>query len=107
MFAIVWQPLSCYLLEAAMAFPDRIERVVDIAHPPAAVWAALTTAEGLGTWFGTPATIDLRRGGVRLPLAHLRPARGRPAPHLRRVHARAERLGHPADRRRVRLRPAD
>jgi uncharacterized protein YndB with AHSA1/START domain len=46
-----------------MAFPDRIERVVDIAHPPAAVWAALTTAEGLGTWFGNQATIDLRPGG--------------------------------------------
>jgi uncharacterized protein YndB with AHSA1/START domain len=46
-----------------MAFPDRIERAVDIAHPPAAVWAALTTAEGLGTWFGNQATIDLRPGG--------------------------------------------
>ena len=46
-----------------MAFPDRIERVVDIAHPPAAVWAALTTAEGLGTWFGNEAAIDLRPGG--------------------------------------------
>lgn len=47
-----------------MAFPDRIERAVDIAHPPAAVWAALTTAEGLGTWFGNQATIDLRPGGA-------------------------------------------
>ena len=46
-----------------MAFPDRIERVVEIAHPPAAVWAALTTAEGLGTWFGNQARIDLRPGG--------------------------------------------
>jgi uncharacterized protein YndB with AHSA1/START domain len=27
------------------------------------VWAALTTAEGLGTWFGDAATIDLRPGG--------------------------------------------
>jgi uncharacterized protein YndB with AHSA1/START domain len=27
------------------------------------VWAALTTAEGLGTWFGNAATIDLRPGG--------------------------------------------
>jgi hypothetical protein len=35
-----------------MGFPDRIERTVEIAHPPARVWAALTTAEGLGTWFG-------------------------------------------------------
>jgi uncharacterized protein YndB with AHSA1/START domain len=46
-----------------MGFPDRIERTVEIAHPPARVWAALTTAEGLGTWFGNAATIDLRPGG--------------------------------------------
>jgi uncharacterized protein YndB with AHSA1/START domain len=47
-----------------MAFPDRIERTVEIAHPPAKVWAALTTAEGLGAWFGNEATIDLRPGGA-------------------------------------------
>ena len=47
-----------------MAFPDRIERTVEIAHPPAKVWAALTTAEGLGAWFGEEATIDLRPGGA-------------------------------------------
>ena len=46
-----------------MAFPDRIERVVEIAHPPAKVWAALTTADGLAGWFGNEATIDLRPGG--------------------------------------------
>jgi uncharacterized protein YndB with AHSA1/START domain len=46
-----------------MAFPDRIERTVEIAHPPAKVWAALTTAEGLSAWFGNRATIDLRPGG--------------------------------------------
>jgi uncharacterized protein YndB with AHSA1/START domain len=46
-----------------MAFPDRIERTVDIAHPPAKVWAALTTAEGLSAWFGQEASIDLRLGG--------------------------------------------
>jgi uncharacterized protein YndB with AHSA1/START domain len=46
-----------------MGFPDRIERVVELAHPPAKVWAALTTAEGLGTWFGNQAAIDLRPGG--------------------------------------------
>ena len=46
-----------------MAFPDRIERSVELAHPPAKVWAALTTAEGLGAWFGHEATIDLRPGG--------------------------------------------
>lgn len=47
-----------------MSFPDRIERVAELAHPPAAVWAALTTAEGLGGWFGDQATIDLRPGGA-------------------------------------------
>jgi len=30
-----------------MAFPDRIERTGELPHPPAKVWAALTTAEGL------------------------------------------------------------
>ena len=47
-----------------MAFPDRIERTVELAHPPGKVWAALTTAEGLGAWFGDEAAIDLRPGGV-------------------------------------------
>ena len=47
-----------------MAFPDRIERTVEVAHPPEKVWAALTTAEGLGAWFGDEATIDLRPGGA-------------------------------------------
>ena len=47
-----------------MAFPDRIERTVEVAHPPEKVWAALTTAEGLCAWFGNEATIDLRPGGA-------------------------------------------
>ena len=47
-----------------MGFPDRIERTVELAHPPDAVWAALTTAEGLAAWFGQEATIDLRPGGA-------------------------------------------
>ena len=46
-----------------MPFPDRIERTVEIAHPPTKVWAALTTAEGLSAWFGQEATVDLRPGG--------------------------------------------
>ena len=46
-----------------MPFPDRIERIVELAHPPGAVWAALTTAAGLAAWFGNEATIDLRPGG--------------------------------------------
>ena len=61
-----------------MGFPDRIERTVELAHPPATVWAALTTAEGLGSWFGNKATIDLRPGGEAQmtwtdgPTAHMR-----------------------------------
>ena len=47
-----------------MGFPDRIERTVQLAHPPERVWAALTTAEGLAAWFGNEATIDLRPGGA-------------------------------------------
>ena len=50
--------------EADVGFPDRIERTVEIAHPPTKVWAALTTAEALGTWFGNAANIDLRPGGA-------------------------------------------
>jgi uncharacterized protein YndB with AHSA1/START domain len=46
-----------------MGFPDRIERTMDIGHPPGKVWAALTTAEGLSSWFGDEATMDLRAGG--------------------------------------------
>ncbi|MGJ6963464.1 SRPBCC family protein [Streptosporangium sp. G11] len=46
-----------------MAFPDQIERTIQLAHPPERVWAALTTAEGLGTWFGNRAEIDPRVGG--------------------------------------------
>src|ERR1700759_2342336 len=47
-----------------MGFPDRIERTVALAQPPATVWAALTTAEGLAAWFGEEADIDLRPGGA-------------------------------------------
>jgi uncharacterized protein YndB with AHSA1/START domain len=46
-----------------MGFPDRIERTMEIDHPLAKVWAALTTAEGLAAWFGNEAEIDLRPGG--------------------------------------------
>lgn len=47
-----------------MGFPDRIERTVEIGRPPGTVWAALTTAEGLASWFGQEVTIDLRPGGA-------------------------------------------
>ncbi len=46
-----------------MGFPDRIERTLEVAHPPDKVWSALTTAEGLAAWFGDEAAIDLRPGG--------------------------------------------
>ena len=61
-----------------MGFPDRIERTLDVAHPPRTVWAALTTAEGLAAWFGQEVAIDLRPGGsLRMgwddgPTAHMR-----------------------------------
>ena len=58
-----------------MGFPDRIERVIELAHPPATVWAALTTAEGLASWFGNEAAIDLRPGGS----AHMTWAHGHTA----------------------------
>lgn len=69
-----------------MAFPDRIERTVEIAHPQRKVWAALTTAEGLGTWFGNKATIDLRPGG----LAEMSWTEGH------RAHLRVERVEEPS-----------
>ena len=47
-----------------MGFPDRIERTMELAARPERVWAALTTAEGLGAWFGDEAAIDLRPGGA-------------------------------------------
>ncbi|MFD3703532.1 SRPBCC domain-containing protein [Nocardia sp. NPDC058658] len=47
-----------------MGFPDQIVRTVELAHPPEKVWAAITTAEGLASWFGNTAEIDLRPGGA-------------------------------------------
>ena len=47
-----------------MGFPDRIERTMELPHPPQKVWTALTTAEGLSSWFGDVAEIDLRPGGA-------------------------------------------
>ncbi len=46
-----------------MSFPDRIERTIRISRSPREVWQALTTSEGLSSWFGERATIDLRPGG--------------------------------------------
>ncbi|NUP27183.1 MAG: ATPase [Nocardia sp.] len=48
-----------------MPFPDRIERDLELRHPPEKVWNALTTPAGLGSWFGSRAEIgDLRPGGT-------------------------------------------
>ena len=47
-----------------MAFPDRIERTVNLTRAPGEVWQALTTSEGLSAWFGERASIDLRPGGA-------------------------------------------
>jgi uncharacterized protein YndB with AHSA1/START domain len=59
------------LKEIVMGFPDRIERTVQLAHSPERVWQALTTLEGLGTWFGQKAEGDVRVGGqVRLSWDH-------------------------------------
>jgi uncharacterized protein YndB with AHSA1/START domain len=44
--------------------PEQIEREILIDAPVAKVWAAVTRAEHIGTWFGNAgATIDLRPGG--------------------------------------------
>jgi uncharacterized protein YndB with AHSA1/START domain len=69
-----------------MGFPDRIERTVRVQRSREDVWAAITTAEGLGTWFGQSAEIDLRVGGE----ATLRWDGGHQA------HLRIERLEPPA-----------
>jgi len=69
-----------------MGFPDRIERSLELAHPPARVWAALTTPEGLAAWFGDRATIDLRPGGT----AQMTFGSGTT------VHMRVERVEEPA-----------
>jgi uncharacterized protein YndB with AHSA1/START domain len=47
-----------------VGFPNQIVRTGELAHPPAKVWTALTTAEGLAAWFGHQAAIDLRPGGA-------------------------------------------
>jgi uncharacterized protein YndB with AHSA1/START domain len=46
-----------------VGFPDRIERTVELKQGVETVWEALTTAEGLGGWFGSKAEVDLREGG--------------------------------------------
>ncbi|MCU1590339.1 MAG: Activator of Hsp90 ATPase 1 family protein [Frankiales bacterium] len=38
-----------------MPIPNTITRTLELAHPQAKVWAALTTLEGLTSWFGSHA----------------------------------------------------
>lgn len=47
-----------------MGFPNHIERTIEVPQSQAKVWAAITSAEGLGTWFGNQATVDLKVGGL-------------------------------------------
>jgi len=60
---------------------DRIERTIHIAATTERVWDILTKPEHIGHWFGsgTPATVDLRPGGVMV----LEPSPGER--HLARV----------------------
>lgn len=52
-------------LERQHMIPDRIEREIHVSAPVERVWAVITEAKHLGTWFGDAgATIDLRPGGA-------------------------------------------
>ena len=48
--ATIWLPYgysnqAVAIRRCVMGFPDRIERSINLAHPPTKVWQALTTAE--------------------------------------------------------------
>ena len=45
-----------------MPIPNTITRTLDLAHPQAKVWAALTTIEGITGWFGSQAEGRLAPG---------------------------------------------
>jgi uncharacterized protein YndB with AHSA1/START domain len=45
-----------------MPIPNAIVRTLDLAHPQAKVWAALTTIEGITGWFGSQADGELDPG---------------------------------------------
>jgi hypothetical protein len=53
--ATFWRPLWDFLIASSGPWRSLV--------PPSEVWAALTTADGLGAWFGHEATIDLHPGG--------------------------------------------
>jgi uncharacterized protein YndB with AHSA1/START domain len=42
---------------------DRIERTVVVAAPIERVWAVITRAEHIASWFSDTAEVDLRPGG--------------------------------------------
>lgn len=64
-----------------MPVPDRIERDLELHHSLEKVWKALTTSEGLGSWFGSRAEIDdLCPGGA------VRVWWDRDGPHTLRIH---------------------
>ena len=56
-----------------MGFPDRIERTLELAHPPAKVWAALTTAEGLAAWTVAGLGMGLAYAPISLMMLHKAP----------------------------------
>jgi uncharacterized protein YndB with AHSA1/START domain len=45
-----------------MPIPNTITRTLDLAHPQAKVWDALTTLDGLTGWFGSHADGDVTPG---------------------------------------------
>ena len=45
-----------------MPIPNTITRTLDLAHPQAKVWAALTTIEGITAWFGSHADGQMTPG---------------------------------------------
>jgi uncharacterized protein YndB with AHSA1/START domain len=50
--------------------PDTITREIDIDAPPDVVWAIVTEASHLASWFSDEAEIDLRPGGAMLLTWH-------------------------------------
>ena len=60
-----------------MGFPDRIERTVELAHPPAKVWKALTEPEHLREWAPFDADGSLAVAGATVKLSTV----GAPKPH--------------------------
>jgi len=45
-----------------MPIPNTLTRILDLPHPQARVWAALTTLDGITRWFGSHAEGELAPG---------------------------------------------